>query len=85
MPPRAEHRPSPSPEPTRSRLTAPARLDPIRRHETDRMPLATRLLLLVAPAVLAAAALRARSGRSGSGNSAGGDGSPGSGPASSAS
>jgi hypothetical protein len=82
-PPKADDTPSPSPEPTHSRLTTPARLDPIRRHDTGRMPLTTRLLLLVAPAVLAAAALRARGG--GSGNSSGGGAGSGSGSASSAS
>jgi periplasmic protein TonB len=54
----------------------PARLTPIQRHSEGRLPLITRTLLLVAPAVLAAAALRSRSGRSGS---SGGSASTGSG------
>ncbi|WP_045862383.1 hypothetical protein [Streptomyces sp. WMMB 714] len=41
----------------------PAQLTPVERDSEGELPLVTRTLLIVAPAVLAAAALRSRSSR----------------------
>ncbi|WP_189034984.1 hypothetical protein [Streptomyces daqingensis] len=55
----------------------PARLTPVERDSGGELPLVTRTLLIVAPAVLAAAALRSRSSR---GTSSSGTGTSGSSP-----
>lgn len=72
-----EAKPPPSPAPTKSRHPVPARLTPVERRSEGELPLVTRTLLIVAPAVLAAAALRSRSSRSSSsGNGAASGSSP---------